>query len=275
MECLPVVGAAGSASALDEVLKASVTVGGKRLRPLVTLCIADALGGDERAAIRAAVAAEYVHTSSLIVDDLPMMDDSSVRRGCQSLHVRFGEAVALLAALALLNEAYVLALGDGTGPYVELHRQLARCVGGRGMIRGQFLDLAVRERSGEMSDARALRSARADVVQKTASLFRFSVLAGGLCARAPASCLRLLGEYGDAFGTAFQMRDDIEDADGDGVALEVGDARWRRLDQACGTMSRVAATSEPRVLRKVLVQLREFAGCAAQQGALEPGARLR
>ena len=129
----------------NEALRYALFPGGKRLRPVLTLLGAELVGGRERdAVLRAATAVEYVHTSSLIFDDLPCMDDAAERRGRASLHRRYGEGLSVLVALALLNASYGLVFdGDAAGGEhcVRAHAEIVACVGTQGMVTGQTLDL--------------------------------------------------------------------------------------------------------------------------------------
>src|SRR5262245_27721635 len=122
------------AERLNEALLAAVFPGGKRWRPVLSLLGTMAAGGDQQSAIPIACAIEFLHTSSLILDDLPAMDDAKLRRGRAALHLLYGEGLALLAALALLNQAYALLARAGTE---RLIAESARCIGTDGMIGGQ------------------------------------------------------------------------------------------------------------------------------------------
>src|SRR5262249_40258175 len=126
---------------LNEALRYAVIPGGKRWRPVLTLLGAERIGSSARNAMLAACAMEFLHTSSIIFDDLPAMDDADLRRGVPALHRVFGEGVALLAALALLNESYVLLAraADGNGrceTSTRLIIEAAKCVGGNGVFGG-------------------------------------------------------------------------------------------------------------------------------------------
>ena len=126
-----------SAARLNDAIHYAVFPGGKRMRPLLTLLGARIAGVPLDDALPAACAVEFLHTSSLIFDDLPSMDDAALRRGSATLHLVFGEDIALLAALALLNQAYAL-FGSNTCLLAEA----VACIGSNGMIGGQALDLA-------------------------------------------------------------------------------------------------------------------------------------
>src|SRR5687768_17609449 len=142
----------GRAPAVEAALEDSLYAPAKRLRPIVSLMVAEVLRGDHAAVLPAGCAIEMVHTASLILDDLPSMDDARARRGRPACHVAHGEATAILAAFALLNRAYeILAEGWPDGPDAalrgQLARDLARAVGLDGMIAGQSEDLRLTDRA--------------------------------------------------------------------------------------------------------------------------------
>ena len=148
---------AGRAAAVEAALEDSLYAPAKRLRPIVSLMVAEVLRGDTAAVLPAGCALEMVHTASLILDDLPSMDDARTRRGRPACHVAHGEATAILAAFALLNRAFeILAEGWPGGPdaavRTALARDLARAVGLDGMIAGQAADLAATNRRGGLRD---------------------------------------------------------------------------------------------------------------------------
>src|SRR5262245_58768906 len=214
---------------LNEALRYAVFPGGKRWRPLLTLLGAELVGASGAAAMLAACAMEFLHTSSIIFDDLPAMDDADVRRGVPALHRVFGEGVALLAALALLNESYVLLAraADGNGRCESSTRliiEAAKCVGGNGMIGGQAVDLALRG-AGQGTDALYSRNL------KTMSLMRLTMRAGAVACGAGEDEATALGDFGESLGMAYQICDDLLDELG--ADPELGkparqDARHRR-----------------------------------------------
>src|SRR5215475_5952635 len=131
------------AERLNEALRAAVFPGGKRWRPILTLLGTMAGGGDAQSSAPIACAIEFLHTSSLILDDLPSMDDARLRRGRAALHLIYGEGLAMLAALALLNRAYEFLARCGEARASRLIAETARCVGTDGMIGGQAADLDI------------------------------------------------------------------------------------------------------------------------------------
>jgi geranylgeranyl diphosphate synthase type II len=196
---------------LEEALRYPLESGGKRIRPMIALAVAEAAGAAAEHCLPAAAAVELVHTFSLVHDDLPAMDDDDERRGRPSAHIAFDEATALLAGDALLAEAFRLALSYPT-PMVG--RELAQAT--LGMIGGQYRDV-----TGDTSDLAALHRL------KTGCLFAAAVgLALGVAGvsereQAP---WRL---FGDELGLLFQIVDDV--LDGDGYALRHGEAGARAL----------------------------------------------
>lgn len=205
------------AARLNAALEYALFPGGKRWRPLLTLLGASLTGARTDDALAAACAMEYLHTSSLILDDLPAMDDAPLRRGQPALHVVYGESVALLAALALLNEAYaLLARGAQANGFPEAALQLVeeatRCIGSDGMIGGQAVDLAL---LGHGQSCHALESRNL----KTTALMRLTMNAGALSCGASAREAQALAFFGDALGMAYQICDDLLDEVGETALL--------------------------------------------------------
>jgi len=183
--------------------------GGKRWRPMLTLMGAEASGGDLSRAIKSACAIEYLHTSSIIFDDLPAMDDAPTRRGRQSLHVVFGESLALLAALALMNQSYALFVEEARNnghceAGLNLVSEAVNCIGANGMIGGQAVDLAL-QGTGQCADALASRNL------KTTALMRLTMVAGAAVCGADKDDLGALAEFGESLGMAYQICDDLLD----------------------------------------------------------------
>jgi geranylgeranyl diphosphate synthase type II len=217
------------AGRLNEALRYAVFPGGKRWRPLLTLLGAELAGGAALDALPAACAMEFLHTSSIIFDDLPAMDDADFRRGVPALHRVYGEGLAALAALALLNGSYgllVRAARDSgrRDAAARLIAEATECVGGNGMIGGQAVDLGLRD-SDRGPDALYSRNL------KTTALMRLTLLAGALAVGAEDGPLSTLGEFGVALGMAYQICDDLLDelADGQRIGKPAGqDARHNR-----------------------------------------------
>jgi farnesyl diphosphate synthase len=193
---------------LGEAMRYGVLDGGKRLRPLLVLAACEAVDGQREAALRAAVAVELIHAYSLVHDDMPCMDDDVLRRGKPTVHVRYGEAQAMLAGDAMQALAFeVLTPDAGVSPALQarLCGLLARSAGHAGMAGGQAIDLAS---IGLPLDEAALRDMHR---RKTGALLQASVLMGAATGHAGADALQALSDYGAAIGLAFQVVDDILD----------------------------------------------------------------
>ena len=193
---------------LTEAMRYSLLAGGKRLRPILTLEFCRACGGSEEEALDAACGIEMLHTSSLIHDDLPAMDDDELRRGKPTNHVVYGEWLALLAGDALQAEAYSAILCSSRPPRVraEAARILAEAAGYRGICGGQFLDLDGEERPLTEEEINELNDG------KTASLIAAACMMGCACAEAYDK-LPAADACGRAMGVAFQLRDDLLDVE--------------------------------------------------------------
>jgi geranylgeranyl pyrophosphate synthase len=186
--------------------------GGKRIRPLFTLAAASAVGAQvSEDLVHVASAVELIHTYSLVHDDMPCMDDDAERRGKPSTHIAFGEPAALLVGDALLTEAFrTLTHTDLEATIqVRLLAELADAAGHVGMIGGQAADIGL---GGPVQDVDTLMRLHSG---KTGALIRGAVRMGGIAASADASQMDLLTRYGSAIGLAFQMADDVLDADED------------------------------------------------------------
>lgn len=209
--------AADAPAGLGEAMRYAVLDGGKRLRPLLVLAAAEAVGGNLQAALRAACAVELIHAYSLVHDDMPCMDNDVLRRGKPTVHVKFGEAGALLAGDALQALAFELLTPDADGvPEVmqaRLCRLLARCAGSAGMAGGQAIDLAsvgVKLNEVQLREMHRL---------KTGALLQGSVLMGAACGEVALAGQQGLADYGAAIGLAFQVVDDILDVTADSATL--------------------------------------------------------
>ncbi|MBI5276201.1 MAG: polyprenyl synthetase family protein [Burkholderiales bacterium] len=208
---------ADAPAGLGEAMRYAVLDGGKRLRPLLALAAAESVGGHEEAALRAACAVELIHAYSLVHDDMPCMDDDVLRRGKPTVHVKFGEAQALLAGDALQALAFELLAPAGSSipPAVQatLTRLLARAAGHAGMAGGQAIDLAS---VGRKLDEQSLRRMHR---LKTGALLQASVMMGAACAAPGEAVESALADYAWAVGLAFQVVDDILDVTADSATL--------------------------------------------------------
>ncbi len=201
---------------LGKAMRYAVLDGGKRLRPLLVLATAEAVGGAPEAAMRAACAVELLHAYSLVHDDMPCMDNDVMRRGKPTVHVQFGEAQALLVGDALQALAFELLTPEtGVDPAVGSAwcRLLARAAGAHGMAGGQAVDLAS---VGLALDQPALERMHR---LKTGALLQASVLMGAACGTPDARALDHLQRFGASLGLAFQVVDDILDVTADSITL--------------------------------------------------------
>jgi geranylgeranyl diphosphate synthase type II len=215
---------------VSEAMRYSVFAGGKRLRPVLVLAAADAVGLDRKAAtdaaLPAACAIEMIHTYSLVHDDLPAMDNDALRRGRPTLHVVYGDGIAVLAGDGLLAEAFALIAREPIGESADLVSRklrviqiIAEAAGSTGMVGGQAVDLqAAGQAPGHLVtlDAKGLRSMH---MQKTGALIRASALSGAVMAGATEPQLAAIDRYSSHIGLAFQIVDDILDVEGDPQAL--------------------------------------------------------
>jgi geranylgeranyl diphosphate synthase type II len=210
----------GPAPRLGEAMRYSLAAGGKRVRPLLCLLAAESVGGGAAAAVPCAVALEYVHTYSLIHDDLPAMDDDDLRRGRPTSHRVFGEGQAILAGDGLLTEAFLVLTGENDLPpdrRAEAARALAEAAGQRGMVGGQSLD--IEGAVGAPFDLARLRLVHG---LKTGALLGASLELGGIAAGASMEERAALRGAGAELGVAFQAMDDILDATSTAGAMGKG-----------------------------------------------------
>jgi len=194
---------------LAETMRYGVLGGGKRLRPLLVLAAFEAVDGQAEAAMRAAVAVELIHAYSLVHDDLPCMDNDVLRRGKPTVHVRYGEAGAMLAGDAMQALAFeVLTPDQGVAPELQarLCGLLSRAAGHAGMAGGQAIDLLS---AGKPLDEATLRDMHR---RKTGALLQASVLMGATTGACSPAAWAGLADFGAAIGLAFQVIDDILDA---------------------------------------------------------------
>jgi len=195
---------------LAEAMRYSLFAGGKRLRPILALAAAEAVGGRPLgAALEFACALEMVHTYSLIHDDLPCMDDDDLRRGRPTSHKVFGEGLAVLAGDGLLTEAFGFVTEVGGPVGTALAHELASGAGAAGMVGGQLLDLDATDSKETVGAAQVERIHRA----KTAALIGASTAGGAIAAEAKAEVVASMREYGIALGLAFQAADDWLDVE--------------------------------------------------------------
>jgi geranylgeranyl diphosphate synthase type II len=205
---------------LEDALRYALEPGGKRIRPSLTLAVADATGSSLEGALPAAAAIELVHTFSLVHDDLPALDDDGVRRGRPSAHVAFGEGTAVLAGDALLTEAFRLALSyESPAPARELATATL------GMIGGQYRDIS--NDDGDLTELHRL---------KTGRLFAAAVGLGLEAAGVPKAEQGAWRAFSEELGLLFQIVDDILDEDG--FAERIGSAGARELADEAAARAR-------------------------------------
>jgi geranylgeranyl diphosphate synthase type II len=221
---------------------------GKRLRPALAMAAAEAVGATPEAALPMAAAVELIHTYSLIHDDLPCMDDDDLRRGRPTVHVVYGEDVAVLAGDALQSLAFeTLATGAGKERAAAAIADLARAVGAAGLVGGQVDDLALEAGVADVEGVLSIHT------RKSAELIAASVVGGARLGGADEELLAELGVFGRELGVAFQIIDDVLDADeDDGCSLVplLGEAACSEraealLDTALARISQLDRRAEP------------------------------
>lgn len=207
----------GPEGRVHEAMRYATLVGGKRLRPFLVLTSAELFGVSRSSSIRVAAAVELVHTYSLIHDDLPCMDDDELRRGQPTVHIRYDEATAVLAGDALLTLAFEVLGDDNCHPdplvRANLVVALAQAAGGRGMVAGQMIDLVAESNDFDVNKITRLQRL------KTGALIAYACESGAILGRASDSMRHALHAYAHDLGLAFQIVDDLLDAEGDPQAL--------------------------------------------------------
>ena len=200
---------------IHEAMRYSLLAGGKRLRPVLVMAAAEAVGGDRHTILPFAIAAELIHTYTLIHDDLPALDNDDLRRGKPTNHKVFGEAIAILAGDALLTQAFIIMTreaGMETVPpqcILKATHEMAGALGSTGMIGGQVVDL---ESEGKRVNSETLEYIH---IYKTGFLIRACIRCGGVLSQASKGQLSSLSSFGAHIGLAFQIIDDILDITGD------------------------------------------------------------
>lgn len=209
---------------LLEPLRRSITSPGKRVRGILTLAVGEALGRKANRLLDAAAGMELIHTSSLILDDLPSMDDALMRRGAPTLHREFGEDLAILAAVALLNQSYALIAANHAGlrprrwSAPQVVERVVGAVGWDGTIAGEAVDL---HSEGSRLDFDTLEFIHS---RKTGALFVAAAAVGAMLSNADAATLRRIEIYAKNLGLAFQITDDVLDvtAEAEQLGKDVG-----------------------------------------------------
>ncbi len=201
---------------ISQAMEYSLMAGGKRLRPILLMAAADAVGVSGEKFITVADALEMIHTYSLIHDDLPAMDNDDYRRGKLTNHKVFGEAMAILAGDALLTLAFEVVLRQRDVPpeiLLNVLREISIAAGVAGMVGGQVIDLRSEGTAIDFATLKLMHSG------KTGALFKAAIRSGAILAQADEKILNDLTRYAENFGLAFQITDDILDVTGDAKIL--------------------------------------------------------
>ncbi|MCD6707895.1 MAG: polyprenyl synthetase family protein [Thiobacillus sp.] len=196
---------------LHDAMRYAVLGGGKRVRPLLAFAAGEVCGAGVERVQHAAAAVELIHAYSLVHDDMPAMDNDALRRGKPTVHVEFDEATALLAGDALQSLAFdILAstpLADDAATQLKMVQLLAQAAGSRGMAGGQAIDLASVGKPLHLTELEFMH------IHKTGALIRASVLLGAQCGSVPDAAHTALDHYAKCIGLAFQVVDDVLDAE--------------------------------------------------------------
>lgn len=242
----------GPAAEVGRAMSHSLFAGGKRLRPILCVAGARAVGGDEHRVLPVACALEMIHTYSLIHDDLPAMDNDDLRRGKPTCHKVYGEAVAILAGDGLLTEAFRLMtradLSGGLEPraLLDVIALIARAAGYEGMVGGQVVDI--------QSEGKAVDPSLVEFIHthKTGALIAASVSSGAILGGGDKEQVKAITSYGQGIGLAFQIADDILDIEGDAKAMGKragGDVRKKKI-----TYPSVLGLNESKAIQNEMVE---------------------
>jgi geranylgeranyl diphosphate synthase, type II len=214
-ELVAILTAAVRSGTIQEAMRYSLMAGGKRLRPILCLASAEAVGGNSADVLKVACALEMIHTYSLVHDDLPAMDNDDLRRGKPTCHVAFDESTAILVGDGLLTMAFEVLSGEMTGKQhspekqIEIIHKIACAAGHKGMIEGQMRDIAS---EGIRLSLEALEAMH---LLKTGALIEASIHTGATLGGGTAEQIQQLCAYGRLIGLAFQVKDDILNVEGD------------------------------------------------------------
>ncbi|MFP5408728.1 MAG: polyprenyl synthetase family protein [Gammaproteobacteria bacterium] len=252
---------------LHEAMRYAVLDGGKRVRPLLAFAAGEVAGADVERVQHAAAAVELIHAYSLVHDDMPAMDDDALRRGKPTVHVEFDQATALLVGDALQSLAFdILAsqpLANDAATQLKMVQLLAQAAGSRGMAGGQAIDLASVGKPLDLTELEFMH------IHKTGALIRASVLLGAQCGSLPEGAIAALDHYAKCIGLAFQVVDDVLDAEAPTATL----GKTAGKDAAHNKPTYVSLLGAVRA-RELAQELRADAHAAlADLGA--PAARLR
>lgn len=235
-----------------EAMQYSLSAGGKRVRPILCLAAAEAVGGDPADLTHVACAIEFVHTYSLIHDDLPAMDDDALRRGKPTLHIQFDESTAILTGDALLTLAFQILsntrylAAEKEHESLQVIQKISAAAGFSNMIDGQMLDMVSEGINLNLIDIKTLHN------KKTGALIEASVFAGALFGGANDKEMKALNAYASNIGLAFQVADDILNVIGD--PLKMGKAVGTDAGRAKNTFPSVMGLSESHAYARQLVE---------------------
>ena len=253
----------GEADLLTAAMRAGALSAGKRVRPLLLMLVARDLGCTSPALVDVACAVEMVHAASLMLDDMPCMDNAMLRRGRPTIHVQFGEDVAILAAIALLSRAFgILASNQDIAPGVRarLVTRLSDTIGAQGLVKGQFLDLRGGLRSpDDIATTNEL---------KTGVLLGVSVDMAAIIAQADEATTASLRAFAFAAGQAFQIRDDLQDGPGNDSAITGKD-----VSKDIGKATLIATLGAEQARRRLAGHLDEAERCLADALGERQGTR--
>ncbi len=252
---------------LHDAMRYAVLGGGKRVRPLLAFAAGEVSGADPARVERAAAAVELIHAYSLVHDDMPAMDDDALRRGKPTVHVEFDEATALLVGDALQSLAFEMlassTLADTPATQLKMVQLLAQAAGSRGMAGGQAIDLASVGKPLDLTELEFMH------IHKTGALIRASVLLGAQCGRLDETGADALDHYAKCIGLAFQVVDDVLDAEAPTATL----GKTAGKDAAHNKPTYVSLLGAARA--KALAQTLRADAHAALDRLGAPAARLR
>src|SRR5512139_957688 len=248
----------GFAADVVRAMTYSLFAGGKRLRPILCIGGAEAVGKEGRTILPFACSLELIHTYSLIHDDLPVMDNDDLRRGKPTNHKVFGEAVALLAGDGLLTEAFRLMAGtSGVDPraLLKVIRLVGSAAGYQGMVGGQVVDIQSEGKPVDPSLVNYIHS------HKTGALIHASVTSGAILGEGTEEQVNAISSYGGKIGLAFQIADDILDVEGDSEAMGKGvggDARKKKITFPAAVGLQKAKEIQGRLVEEAVGALKAF-----------------
>jgi len=237
---------------IAEAMQYSLSAGGKRIRPILCMASAEAVGGDAGNVMHAACALEMIHTYSLIHDDLPAMDNDELRRGKPTAHIQFDEATAILSGDALLTLAFqvlsdpLYITHDNLNENLRVIHIIAEAAGYNGMVAGQMLDMMSEGNALELKEIERLHK------KKTGALIEASVTAGALLGKASQEQLHALQQFAKFIGLAFQAMDDILNVRGD--PLKMGKAVGTDADRLKNTYPSILGLAESEKYAEQLVE---------------------